>query len=83
METATPELRAALWRDCGLVRDAAGLERLRSAPHLLTRLTAESALVREESRGAHFRVDHPAEDEAFEQHVVLRRGDEPRLETWL
>jgi aspartate oxidase len=65
------------------VRDAAGLERLGTAPHLLTRLIAESALVREESRGAHFRVDRPAEDESFERHVVLRRGDEPRLETWL
>jgi L-aspartate oxidase len=83
LEPATPELRAALWRDCGLVRDGAGLERLRSAPHLLTRLIAESALVREESRGTHFRVDHPAENEAFGRHVVLRRGAEPSLETWL
>jgi L-aspartate oxidase len=83
LEPVPPELRAALWSDCGLVRDAAGLERLRTAPHLLTRLTAESAHVREESRGVHFRVDHPAEDEAFERHVVLRRGAEPSLETWL
>jgi L-aspartate oxidase len=83
LEPATPELRAALWRDCGLVRDGAGLERLRSAPHLLTRLIAESALVREESRGTHFRVDHPAENEAFGRHVVLRRGAESSLEKWL
>jgi L-aspartate oxidase len=83
LEPVTPDLRAALWRDCGLVRDGAGLERLRSAPHLLSRLIAESALVREESRGTHFRVDFPAEDEALERHVVLRRGAEPELETWL
>jgi L-aspartate oxidase len=82
-EPVTPELRARLWEDCGLVRDAAGLERLRSAPHLLTRLIAESALVREESRGAHFRADFPIEDERLARHVVLRPGSEPALETWL
>ena len=82
-ELVTDWLRRALWRDGGLVRDAAGLERLRSAPHLLTRLISETALVREESRGAHFRVDFPAEDDAFDRHVVLRRGSDPALETWL
>jgi L-aspartate oxidase len=81
-ELVTPELRARLWHDCGLIRDAAGLERLRSAPHLLTRLIAESALTREESRGSHFRVDFPVENEAFERHVVMRPGAEPALETW-
>jgi L-aspartate oxidase len=76
------ELRRALWEDCGLVRDAAGLERLRRSPHLLAALIAESALVREESRGSHFRVDFPAESAAFERHVVHRRGCEPSLELW-
>ena len=64
-------------------RDGAGLERLRRAPHLLTRLIAESALVREESRGGHFRLDFPLESESFAKHVVLRPGAEPSLETWL
>jgi len=82
-ESVTPELRDRLWRDGGVVRDAAGLERLRSAPHLLTRLVAESALVREESRGSHFRADIPLESESFERHVVLRPGSDPVLETWL
>lgn len=81
-ELVTEELRHALWRDCGLVRDAAGLERLRDAPHLLTRLVAESALTREESRGSHFRADFPAPSESFERHVVLRPGSMPTLETW-
>ena len=81
-EPVTPALRRRLWRDCGLIRDAAGLERLRTAPHLLTRLIAESALIREESRGSHFRADFPAESEAFVRHVVLRQGSEPVLETW-
>jgi len=82
VELVTPALRRRLWRDCGLIRDAAGLERLRTAPHLLTRLIAESALVREESRGSHFRADFPGESEAFVRHVVLRQGSEPVLETW-
>ena len=81
-EPVTPELRSALWRDCGLIRDAAGLEHLLSAPHLLTRLIGETALVREESRGSHFRADFPTESEAFERHVVLRQGSEPELEAW-
>jgi L-aspartate oxidase len=77
-----PGLREAMWRDAGLVRDAAGLERLRRTPHPVARLLAESALFRAESRGAHFRADYPAEDAAFEGHVVLRPGREPVLERW-
>jgi succinate dehydrogenase/fumarate reductase flavoprotein subunit len=45
-------------------------------------LIAESALERAESRGVHFRADHPREDKAFAGHLVLRRGEEPRLERW-
>jgi L-aspartate oxidase len=82
-EPVTPALRRRLWEDCGLVRDAASLERLTRAPHLLTRLVAESALVREESRGSHFRADFPLESEDFERHVALRPGSPPSLETWL
>jgi L-aspartate oxidase len=81
-DVVTPELRASLWRDCGLIRDAAGLAQLLDSPHLLTRLIAQTALAREESRGSHFRVDFPAESEAFERHVVLRTGQGPVLETW-
>jgi L-aspartate oxidase len=79
----TPELRASLWRDCGLIRDADGLERLLDAPHVLSTLVARTALAREESRGSHFRADFPSESEVFERHVVLRPGAEPALETWL
>ncbi len=81
-EPVTSRLRRRLWRDCGLIRDAAGLERLQKTPHLLTRLIATSALAREESRGSHFRADFPAESDAFAGHVVLRPGAEPALETW-
>jgi L-aspartate oxidase len=75
-------LRKAMWTEAGLVRDAAGLKRLRTAPHLLAWLVAESALFRAESRGAHFRADHPHEDEAFAGHMVMRPGREPVLEQW-
>ena len=78
----TPTLRRRLWRDGGVVRDASGLERLAGAPHLLTSLIADSALVREESRGSHFRADFPVESERFARHVVLRPGSEPALELW-
>ena len=81
-EPVTPEIRARLWRDCGLIRDAAGLSRLLDAPHLLTRLVAQSALAREESRGSHFRADFPAEDERLAGHVILREGSDPVLERW-
>lgn len=78
----TPELRRVFWRDAGLVRDHAGLERLRGSEHLIARLVAESALMREESRGAHFRADFPEQHSSFEAHVVLRPGQEPVLERW-
>ncbi|HEU0247234.1 MAG TPA: FAD-binding protein [Gaiellaceae bacterium] len=81
-EPVTAELRHRLWEDCGLIRDAAGLGRLRCAPHLLIRLIAESALTRAESRGSHFRLDFPVESRAFERHVVLRPGAQPSLEQW-
>jgi L-aspartate oxidase len=82
-EPVTQTLRGRLWTDCGVVRDGAGLERLMRSPHLLTRLIAQSALVREESRGSHFRADFPHESKVFARHVVLRPGSEPALETWL
>ena len=82
LPAVTPELRRAFWEHAGLVRDAAGLETLREQPHPLARLVAEAALAREESRGGHFRADHPAEDPALALHIVHRRGQEPAFEQW-
>jgi L-aspartate oxidase len=39
-------------------------------------LIARSALGREESRGAHYRLDFPAKSNAFERHSVIRKGSE-------
>jgi L-aspartate oxidase len=79
----TPELRESLWRDVGLVRERADLERLAASPHLLASLLARSALAREESRGGHFRCDFPHEDPGLiGLHTVLRPGREPCLEAW-
>jgi L-aspartate oxidase len=82
LPAVTSELRRAMWEHAGLVRDAAGLERLRHAEHPLARLVAEGALRRAESRGGHFRADLPEEDPALALHIVHRRGREPALERW-
>jgi L-aspartate oxidase len=86
-------VRATLWTDVGIVRDAAGL---RSAVHtfeevgaavepatgrevpgplanaaLTAFLIARAALRRTESRGAHFRSDHPATLPSWRRHIGL------------
>jgi L-aspartate oxidase len=81
-DDVTPALRAAMWEDAGLARDAAGLRRLTESPHVLARLIARSALAREESRGGHFRADFPFEDERFAAHSVVGHGEEVTFERW-
>jgi L-aspartate oxidase len=88
------ELRALMWRDAGLLRDADGLRRAQAEldrmtetmPRGMTRraiearnlftvagVMVESALGREESRGAHYRLDFTGKwDEAL--HSVMERG---------
>jgi L-aspartate oxidase len=41
---------------------------------LAGRLMAEAALIREESRGAHYRTDFPESREEWRRHLVFRRG---------
>ncbi len=81
-EPPSEDVRRDLWQDAGLIRGAAGLERLLDAPHPLARLVAQSALARTESRGVHFREDFPVEDDALQGQVVLRPGRAPEVERW-
>jgi L-aspartate oxidase len=46
---------------------------------MAARLIVESALLREESRGGHFRSDFPQTREDWHAHTVLRRGQAPLL----
>jgi len=71
--------RAALQAAAGPLRTAdalrGGLRRLGPAARGLAGLVLRAALLREESRGAHVRVDHPAEDGRWgELEVVARLG---------
>jgi L-aspartate oxidase len=88
------ELRALMWRDAGLLRDAAGLRRARAELeamrntmprgmarravearnlHTVAEVIVMAALGREESRGAHSRLDFPQRD-AGARHSVVKRG---------
>ncbi|HEY4382290.1 MAG TPA: FAD-binding protein, partial [Acidobacteriaceae bacterium] len=89
------ELRRLMWRDAGLLRDAAGLRRARAglaelrgrmprgasrremeARNLLTvaEVMVQTALGRDESRGAHFRMDFPEKADVV-RHSVMRQGE--------
>jgi len=83
IEPPAQATREALWRHAGLTRDAAGLAALAGDPHPLARLVAACAILREESRGAHFRSDFPATDPALDgHHAVVRDGGAPTFEPW-
>ncbi|MDQ6811396.1 MAG: FAD-dependent oxidoreductase [Actinomycetota bacterium] len=79
----SPGTREELWRDAGIVRTREGLTRLLDSPHPLARLIARCALAREESRGAHGRLDYPERDPALDlHHAVLDREQEISWQTW-
>jgi L-aspartate oxidase len=88
-------VRQILWRGVGLVRDEAGLQEARrelaalepaadgsrAAANALTvsALVVEAALARPESRGAHYRRDHP-QSAAHGVRRVVRPLAEPTVE---
>jgi len=77
------ETRAALWRHAGLQRDPAGLRQLLDDPFPLARLIGASCLAREESRGAHQRLDHPDTDPALDHmHTLVDADARPSFEQW-
>ncbi len=79
----SPESREALWRYAGLERDGDGLRRLTADAHPLVRLIAQSALARNESRGAHRRRDFPELDHELDgRHVTISGSAQPTLERW-
>jgi L-aspartate oxidase len=79
----TPATRAALWRLAGLRRDAAGLRELAEDAFPLARLIGAACLAREESRGAHQRLDHLARNPSLDgMHTLVAPGAEPRFERW-
>jgi L-aspartate oxidase len=70
-----PEL---MWRAAGLVREGAGLSAAlgrigdgsASPQHQAARLLCEAALLREESRGAHFRLDRARPSDRWLGHII-------------
>ncbi|HEY5144351.1 MAG TPA: FAD-dependent oxidoreductase [Solirubrobacteraceae bacterium] len=82
LELPSRETREALWREAGIVRTREGLERLLGDPHPLAQLVARCALLREETRGAHVRLDFPATEPGLDRMHGVARGGEPAFERW-
>jgi L-aspartate oxidase len=67
---------AALEAAAGPLRSGEALRRLVPSTAGLAGLVLRAALLREESRGAHVRLDHPAEDPRWAGLEVVARGSE-------
>ena len=77
------EVREAVWRYAGPMRNPDDLARLVSSPYPLARALAASALRRRESRGGHLRRDYPKSDPALDGiHVLVAPDGIVRDEDW-
>jgi L-aspartate oxidase len=79
---ASQALREQVWRQAGVMRDPESLADLARSTDPVAAMVARFALVRDESRGVHYRIDAPVTDAAFDGHFVLRPGRSPSLEQW-
>ena len=83
-EPPTDEIRDAVWRYAGPMRNPDDLARLISSPYLLARAIGASAMARPESRGGHLRRDRPETDPALDGvHVIVAPDGTVRKENWL
>jgi L-aspartate oxidase len=74
-------VRERLDRDLGVERDATHLQSvIAQVPDSLPALIASAALLRNESRGAHFRTDAPDEDPAWRGRIHWRQASAPVFE---
>jgi L-aspartate oxidase len=86
-DSAASSAGADLERYLGVERDRAGLQMLirllEDSTHgstTVAALSARSALLRQESRGAHYRTDYPEMDSSWQGRILWQRGREPRFE---
>jgi L-aspartate oxidase len=63
-----------------LVADLPAPDEPAPSSHLVASLAARAALMRQESRGAHYRVDFPAASLNWRGRIVWRRGVPPQFE---
>lgn len=79
------ELGKIMWSSCSLIREATGLQNALAkldnlwqqtssmqlqAKIKLCQAIVQAALLRQESRGAHYRLDHPDSDPAQAKHII-------------
>jgi L-aspartate oxidase len=82
-------IRAILTRYAGIRRDGAGLnaaadelETLGTGPlATVARSVIVAATARQDSRGCHWRSDHPHSDERWDEHIVVRLDKDGRPTT--
>jgi L-aspartate oxidase len=91
LATRNSQLATRLDRDLGVERDAEGLSALvadlpspedpgAEPGHLIAGLAARAALLRTESRGAHYRADAPDTLPEWQGRILWRRDTPPRFE---